>query len=136
MPNHASITLIGHLGRDPEVRQAGENQVCSASIAITDKVKGEEVTSWYDLNIWNKQAETFAKYLHKGDAVMVQGKPRIETYTGKDGTQKTKVSVRVSEFTMLGKRGDGQQAASATASAPAASTYKASADDAGNEPPF
>ncbi len=104
MPNFSSITLQGHLGRNPDIRQVGENKVASFSIAVTEKVKGEEVTSWYDCSVWNKQADVIEKYVQKGDALLVQGRPRIETYTGKDGTIKTKVSVRVNEFTLPAKR--------------------------------
>ncbi len=104
MPNFAQITLIGHLGRDPETKNVGDATVASFSIAVTDKVKGEEVTSWYSCDAWNKQAEVVGKYLHKGDPVQVIGRPRIEQYAAKDGTVKTTVRVRVSEFTLLGNK--------------------------------
>jgi single-strand DNA-binding protein len=102
MPNHASITLIGHVGRDPEFKHVGEQDLASVSLAVTKKYKDKETTSWYDLNVWGKRANTFAQYVRRGDAVMIQGEPSIEKYTGNDGSEKTAVRVRVSDFTLLG----------------------------------
>ena len=138
MPNFASIQLIGHLGRDPETRQVGDSQVASFSIAVSEKVKGEEVTSWFDCNAWGKQAEIISKYLHKGDAVMVQGRPRIEEYESKKepGAKKMKVSVRVSEFTLLGGKKSDAGYADQPAKSLSSEVGGKIAAATGDEPPF
>ncbi len=109
MPQYSSITLIGHLGHDPSVRQAGDTQVANFTLAVSDKVKGEEITSWYDCACFGRQSDVLAQYVKKGDPLMVQGKPRIEQYQAKDGTQKTKVTVNVREFALLGSKRDGNE---------------------------
>ncbi len=135
--NYASITIIGRLGHDPSTRQVGENTVTSFNIAVSEKTKGEESTSWYNASAWNKQGTIIEQYAKKGDLIMIQGKPRIEEYTGKDGTAKTKVSVRVSDFTLLGGKKDVAQESGKPVEK--AQTYNAkppSAADDANNPPF
>ncbi len=111
--------MIGHLGRTPEIKDVGDKKVASASIAVTKKVKGEDVTSWFDLSVWGRQAEVFAQYLTKGSAVMIVGEPSIEQYELKKGDRAgqmaTKVSVFVKEFTMLGAKKDAAETPAPTA---------------------
>ncbi len=74
------VTLIGHLGKDPEIRVL-ENGDCMAkfSIATTETYKdktGErkEQTEWHNIVLWRGLAEIAQKYLHKGNVVYIEGK--------------------------------------------------------------
>ncbi len=145
MPNFASITLVGHLGRDVSIKDVGDKKVASVSLAVSKKRNGNDTTSWYDLNFWGRQAEVAAQYLAKGSAVMVVGEPEIQEFELKKGDRAgqmaTKVSVFVKEFTMLdGKKKDGDQEQTKqevhVKQAEKAATYKASAEDKDSEPPF
>jgi single-strand DNA-binding protein len=80
------ITIIGSLGKDPEVRtvQSG-NTVCSFSVAVTERYKGENKTTWFRVSAWNKLGENCAKYLSKGKKCAVVGSVSVSTYDGKDG---------------------------------------------------
>lgn len=107
MPNHAHVTLIGHLGQDPETKQIGDTSVTNFSIATTEKQKGkEDITSWWSCAAWGKTGELIAQYAKKGDPLLVNGRPYQEQYAKKDGTTGHKVSVRVGDFTFLGNRRD------------------------------
>ena len=111
-------TLIGNLGRDPEVRyMPSGDAVVNMAIATTDKWKdkntGEpkEATEWHRVNFFGKLAEVCGQYLKKGSQVYVEGKIVTRKYTDKDGVEKFSTEVVLQnyrgELTMLGGRGDG-----------------------------
>jgi len=116
MLNQAQI--IGHLGKDPEVRYLPNgNAVSNFSIATTekwkDKTSGEakEQTEWHRVTVFDKLAEIVGQYLKKGSLVYVCGKIKTRKYTDKDGTEKYTTEIHASEMKMLGGResSDGQQ---------------------------
>ncbi len=86
--------------------QAGEYQVANFTLAVNEKVKGEEIATFYECAVFGKGAAVIEQYVTKGGSLMVQGKPRLETYQGKDGTTKSKITVNVKEFTLLGSKRD------------------------------
>ena len=94
----ANVTLVGTLGRDPELRfTQGGQAVVSFSIAVTRKWKNhageqQEQTSWFDISAWQSLAENAAASLTKGSRVIVTG--RLETREWeKDGQKRTAVQV-------------------------------------------
>lgn len=123
MPNYANIQLIGHAGKDAELRklQSGES-VASFSMAVKD-YKG--VTAWYDVAVFGKTAESYvAPYLKKGNAVFVAGQPKLETFQRKDGTASAKISVVAREVQIMS--GDKDEAEKTK---PAASVASSSVSD-------
>jgi single-strand DNA-binding protein len=89
-------TLIGRVGREPEVSYAQSGKaIINLSIATsdswTDKVTGEkkEKTEWHNIVIFNDAiAKVVAQYVHKGSFVYVEGTIRTNEYTDKDGIQR------------------------------------------------
>jgi single-strand DNA-binding protein len=108
MPNYNVITVIGHLGRDPEVRYAPSGDaIANFSVAVTEKYKDKggnavEHTNWFRAAVFGKLGETCAKYLHKGDPVMLVGSMQNRKYTDKDGVEKDSWEIRVDKMVMLG----------------------------------
>ena len=97
------VILIGNLGKDPEIKTLPSgSRVCNASIATTetwknkDGSKGEE-TTWHDLEIWDKQADNFHKYLKKASKVYVEGLIK-KNKNEETGVWYTKVKVNTSQF--------------------------------------
>lgn len=87
------IILIGNLGRDPEIKQVGDNSVANFSIATKERHKSQtgewqEKTEWHNIVVWGKRAETCGKYLSKGSAVLVVGKLRTRSWDDKNGGAK------------------------------------------------
>ena len=84
-----SVTLIGRLIKDPDVRYISENQtaVASFTVAIDRPVKAgqEKKADFPRVTIFGKQAENCEKYLAKGRLVGVQGRIQTGSYTNKDG---------------------------------------------------
>jgi len=96
---YQQITIVGYLGRDPEMRfTPGGQAVTSFSVATSRSYTtnaGQKVdeTTWFRVSVWGAQAESCSQYLKKGSAVLVVGRirpdpqsggPRI--YTRNDGT--------------------------------------------------
>lgn len=107
MPNYAQVTLIGHLGRDPESREVGDHTVVNFSLATTRKRKGkEDVTTWWNINAWNRTGETVLRYLKKGSPCLVVGDACLRPFTKKDGTAGTTLDVDADRVVFLGGRED------------------------------
>ena len=110
MPNYASVTIVGHLGKQPETRYtSGGESVTSFSLATTvNRKKDNELTTWWNCTAWGKRGETIAQYLRKGDPILVQGEPSLRTYTTKDGRDGMALDVNVQGFSFLGGKDDRQ----------------------------
>lgn len=104
------ITIVGYLGRDPELRYTPQGKaVCNMSVATTEKRKDasgqtEEHTIWFRVTAWGRQAELAAEYLAKGKQVYVEGRLRIEEYTDRDGNLRTSPEVNANDIQFLGQR--------------------------------
>jgi len=98
MPNLNQVMLIGHVTRDVELRHTNNNvPVTDISLAINEKKKkgnGDviEETTFVDVTLWNKLAEIAYQYVRKGEAVLICGRLRLETWV-KDGEKRSKLKV-------------------------------------------
>lgn len=107
--------ILGHLGRDPELKtsQSG-TAVCRFSLATTEKWNGEEKTEWHNLVAFGKTAEVVAKYLAKGSQVYIEGRIQTRKWTDKSGNDRYQTEIMVGSLTMLGggKGSNGRSGAS------------------------
>jgi len=107
------ITIIGHLGRDPEMKYTPTGQpVTSFSVASSRKYKtssGEqrEETEWFNVSAWGKLAETCNQYLTKGKQVYLEGRLKSRTYQAQNGETRFSLDVSCNEIQFLGG-GQGQ----------------------------
>jgi single-strand DNA-binding protein len=119
------ITIVGYLGRDPELRYTPQGSaLCKMSIATTEKRKNvtgetEEHTTWFRVTAWGRQAELANEYLTKGRQVYVEGRLRLEEYTDREGQKRFSAEVSATEIQFIGHRTDtpGANAAEAVAEA-------------------
>jgi single-strand DNA-binding protein len=105
-----SVKLIGHLGKDPEIRtfESGK-KMATFSIATTDTYKnqkGEKIsdTQWHNLVIWGRLADVAGQYLKKGSEVAVEGKLVHRSYEATGGEKKYITEINVTDILMLGKK--------------------------------
>jgi single-strand DNA-binding protein len=99
------VTLIGHLGQDPELRNLPSGQAVGRFSVATDEPytdkegKRQEHTEWHQIVTFGKVAETCGKYLAKGRQVYVEGRLRTREYDAKNNggkRQRTEiVAIRV-----------------------------------------
>lgn len=111
------VTLIGNLGRDPELRTtSGGQTVCEFSIATTDKWTDksgakQERTEWHRIVYWGKGGEACGQYLSKGSLVCVQGSIRSEKYQDKQGFERTKYQIHATHVEFIDTKGGKRSAA-------------------------
>ena len=107
------VILVGHLGKDPEIRVVESGRkVANFSLATTESYRdknGERVdnTKWHNLVFWGPVAEVIEKYLKKGSQIYVEGKLRTRSYEDKDKVKKYITEVVGQTLTMLGKPAEG-----------------------------
>ena len=85
---YQKITIVGNLGRDPEMRytpsgQAVTNLNVATNYSYTNN-NGERVkeTTWFRISVWGKQAESSNQYLRSGSKVLVEGRMNQDKETG------------------------------------------------------
>lgn len=106
--------VVGHLGKDPEVRKMPNgDSVANFSIATSEKFtdkSGNKVdqTEWHAIVVYGKQADNCGQYLKKGSLAGVTGKIRTRMWE-KDGTKHYKTEIIASRVQFLGSAKDGQQ---------------------------
>ncbi len=106
------VILVGHLGKDPEVRTLDNGaKVARFSVATTesykDKNTGDRVdqTEWHNVTLWRGLADVADNYLKKGSLVYIEGKLQTRSYE-QDGVTKYATDVVGRELTMLGRKSD------------------------------
>ena len=112
-----SLTLIGRLTKDPELRYLANtgNAVARFSIAVNRpfaKKEAEVTADFFNVVVWGKRAETCTNYLQKGLQVAIQGRLQNNNYTDKDGVKRYSVEIIAEnvEFIDWGdKKGQGNQ---------------------------
>ncbi len=110
MASYNKITLIGNVGKDPEIRSiSADKKVADISIAVNDsyrdaKGQQQEKTEWFRISFWNQKAEVIEKYVRKGQQIYVEGRLRVRTYTDKEGKERYSLEVVAQDFTLLGSR--------------------------------
>jgi single-strand DNA-binding protein len=108
------VTLIGRLGRDPELKYtAGGTAYCRFSMATddswTDKNSGErqERTEWHNVVAWERLAEICGQYLAKGRLVYIEGSIQSRQWEDQDGNKRTSYDIRARDMVLLGSPGGG-----------------------------
>ena len=104
-------TIIGNLGRDPEIKTIPSGQkVASFSLACSEKYTKDgqkvEKTEWINCKAWGKLAEIIEKYVKKGNQIYVEGKLETQTFE-KDGVKRYKTEIVVNNMLMLGGKNEG-----------------------------
>lgn len=105
------VILIGHLGKEPDLRYLKENvAVASFPLATSEYfmkngIKTEQ-TEWHNIVMWRGLAEAAKKMLKKGRLIYLEGKCRTRSYDDKDGIKKYITEVVADSFTALGRGSD------------------------------
>jgi single-strand DNA-binding protein len=105
------VILVGHLGKNPEVRYLeGGVSVVSFPLATSETFNKDgrkvEQTEWHNIVMWRGLADVAAKFLQKGKLVYIEGKLRTRSFEDKEGIKKYTTEVVAENFTMLGRKTD------------------------------
>ena len=111
MPSLNRIQLIGHLGKDPEVRVTPKgSKVCTFTIAVNRRWKSsagddKEATDWFNVEAWGRLGEVCQQYLHKGRLIFLEGQLRTDRYEH-DGDTHYFTKVIASQMQMLDRKAE------------------------------
>jgi single-strand DNA-binding protein len=106
MANDTTITIVGNLVDDPELRFTPSGAaVAKFRIASTPRYLDRQTNEWKDgeglfltVNIWRQMAENVAESLQRGMRVMVQGRLKQRSYETKEGEKRTVYEIEADEI--------------------------------------
>ncbi|HSW40694.1 MAG TPA: single-stranded DNA-binding protein [Acidobacteriota bacterium] len=104
------VILIGHLGKDPEIRYTPEGaQVATFSLATNESWADksgtrQERTEWHNIVAWGRYADLSKKFLTKGRQVYIEGKLRTREWNDREGGKRRTTDVTVTGIVLLGSR--------------------------------
>lgn len=105
------VMLLGHLGRDPEVRYTGSGKaVATFSLATSEQWKDrdgndQERTEWHRVVAWGRLGEICGEYLSKGKQVYLEGRIQTREWEDQEGNRRTTTEIVANDLIMLGGRG-------------------------------
>lgn len=112
MASFNKIIIVGNLGRDPELRYTPQGTaVCQFSVATNERRRDksgeqQDITTWFRVTAWGKQAENVSKYLSKGRRVYVEGRLHMEEWTDREGKVRQTLEVNASDVQFLDSASD------------------------------
>ena len=146
MAGDTTITIIGNLTGDPELRFTPSNMpICKFGLAVNRRFKDGQSGEWkeeptfVDVTIFGSRAEPFAKYHTKGKQAFIEGTLRMDTWEDKNGGGKrSKLYVVADTWEFVGQgRGEGQGGGGGGRGAPAGGGYSdAPGGGGGGEPEY
>src|SRR5687767_8759179 len=113
MASFNRVVLVGNLTRDIELRYTPTQMaVTDLGLAVNDKRKNQqgewvEETTFVDITLWGRTAEVASEYLRKGSNVLIEGRLKLDNWTGNDGQKKSKLRVVGERMQLLGGKGGG-----------------------------
>lgn len=117
------VILVGHLGKDPEVKYTASGAaVCRFSLATNETFKNkagepQKRTEWHSIVAWGKLAEICGEYLTKSKQVYIEGSIRTGKWTDRDGNERKSFDIAARYMQMLSPSANGNGAKSKTESA-------------------
>ena len=103
----STVTILGNTGRDVELRYTPQGTpVANFSIAsntVRNTAQGKQKkTDWYNVSAFGKQGETLAKYVAKGDQILVRGKLTFNPWLDREGQPSVSADVTLQDFEFVG----------------------------------
>jgi len=110
------VILIGHLGKDPEVKYTASGAaVCRFSLATNETFKnkageGQKRTEWHSIVAWGKLAEICGEYLTKSKQVYIEGPIRTGKWKDRDGNERKSYDIVARYMQILSPAANGNGA--------------------------
>ena len=104
------VSLLGHVGQNPEVRHtASGGKVANISIATNEVYKDiagqrQERTEWHRVTAWGRLAEILQDFVHKGDQLYVSGHLQTRRWTDAQGVERLSTEIVAERMELLGGR--------------------------------
>ena len=105
-----SVVIVGRCGQDPEMKYFESGKVKTTfSLAVNkwDTKTKSEITDWFNVEFWDKQAEVAGEYVKKGRQVALDGRLAVSSWTTPQGENRTRYLIRGTNLRLLGSKADG-----------------------------
>jgi single-strand DNA-binding protein len=137
MASFNKVILMGNLTRDPQLRYLPSNTaVCDVGIAVNRRWRDKDgnmrdEVCYVDATAWARSAEMINQYLKKGQPILIEGRLKLDQWTGQDGQKRSKLGVVIENFKFVGGAREGGPG---FAGAPGGAPYQ-QAEPPASEPP-
>ena len=109
-----TVTIVGRVGRDASEDfksfDSGKTKArFSVAVNRWDSKTKAEVTDWFNIDVWDKQAEFAGEYIKKGRQVVVDGRISISKWTDQTGEERERFLIIANNVRLLGSKRDAEQ---------------------------
>ncbi len=104
-----SVVIVGRVGQDPEIKYFESGKVKTTfSVAVSrwDYKTKSEATDWFNIELWDKQAEVAGEYVKKGRQVCIDGRLAVSKWTGSNGEERERFFIRANQMRLLGSKNE------------------------------
>ncbi len=107
-----SVIIVGRAGQDPEIKyfESGKSRT-TFSVAVdrwNAKTKARE-TDWFNIQFWDKKAESAAEWIKKGTMVAIEGKIAISKWQTPEGEMNERYIINATNYSFTGSKADTTQ---------------------------
>ncbi len=113
MASYNRVILMGNLTRDPQLKYLPSNTaVCEFGLAVNHRYRDrdgnqKEEVCFVDVAVFGRAGETINQYMGKGRPILIEGRLKLDQWTGQDGQRRSKHSVIADNFQFVGSRDGG-----------------------------
>ena len=107
-----TATIVGRAGQDAEIKYFESGKVKTTfSLAVNrfDSKTKTEVPDWFNIEVWDKQAEFAGEYVKKGRQVAVDGRISISKWTDQTGEERERFLIVANQIRLLGSKRDTEE---------------------------
>ena len=102
-----SVVVVGRAGQQPEMKYFDSGKVkVTFSVAVNrwDARTKEEITDWFNIEVWDKQAEVAGEWVKKGSLVGIEGRLVSSKWTSPDGENLERYIIRATNIRLMGSK--------------------------------
>lgn len=102
-----SVVVVGRVGQNPEMKYFDSGKVkVNFSVAVNrwDSKTKEEITDWFNIEIWDKYTEFAGEWVKKGSLVGIEGRLISSKWTTPDGETMERYLIRCSNIRLMGSK--------------------------------
>ncbi len=104
-----SVVIVGRVGQDPEMKYFESGKVRTTfSVAVNrwNAKEKAETTDWFNVDVWDKQAEIAGEWVKKGRLVGVEGRIAVNKWQTPDGEMAERYLIRGTNVRLMGSKKD------------------------------
>ena len=112
-----SVTMIGRLTKEPELRRTGNGTACCSFSLAVKRPRAKDTTDFHDFVAWQQSAEYLCQYGHKGDIVAVTGYLTTRGWEDREGNKRKAIEVTCDSIELLSSKRNSEAGGNTTQNA-------------------